>query len=89
MGDRNRNFLTWKSYKAGNEVIIKDVSAPQLKCNDKEVRESILINPLKYMERIAKIKDVTTVMKNYETNLYNKIISNLSIPIEVIEKYCE
>lgn len=79
----------WKSYKAGNKVIIKDVSVPQLKCDDKEVRESILINPLKYMERIAKIKDVTTVMKNYETNLYNKIISNLSIPIEVIEKYCE
>ena len=67
----------------------KDVSVPQLKCDDKEVRESILINPLKYMERIAKIKDVTTVMKNYETNLYNKIISNLSIPIEVIEKYGE
>ena len=48
-----------------------------------------MINPLKYMERIAKIKDVTMVMKNYETNLYNKIISNLSILIEVIEKYCE
>ena len=48
-----------------------------------------MINPLKYMERIAKIKDVTTVMKNYETNLYNRIISNLSIPIEVIEKYGE
>lgn len=79
----------WKSYKAGNEVIIKDVSVPQLKCNDREVRESILVNPLKYMERIAKIKDVATVMKNYETNLYNKIISNLSILIEVIEKYCE
>lgn len=79
----------WKSYKAGNEVIIKDVTVPQLKCNDREVRESILVNPLKYMERIAKIKDVATVMKNYETNLYNKIISNLSILIEVIEKYCE
>lgn len=41
------------------------------------------------MERIAKIKDVTTVMKNYEMNLYNKIISNLFTPIEVVEKYCE
>lgn len=41
------------------------------------------------MERIAKIKDVTTAMKNCEMNLYNKIISNLSIPIETVGKYCE